>query len=311
MGANDPARLEYEDRVVVAMRKQYRLLLALTLLNTILLAGFVAGPTFLPYVKAQWQQFQERREQRRVTAAREAAYAKALVYTAPPDRIIYEERPTEAQKLLAGGGYKAVRGQVAYFPSRPWQVPVQIQEPPEAAALAPVTRDGALVFAHMLKEAPGNEYLVCVQLVAEQRSDPRSVNLEQRYVIQTYRALRVMVESSNGIRFNNLSFEMRSRNSVVTITRGTDRNHPGTEFDERGLFRIYAGQIDPGDATHFTIPYELDGKPGVIDGRLTGGSPIVELFPRQGTIVDRRGNTEVWDPSATPTSALPTTAPAR
>jgi len=44
--------------------------------------------------------------------------------------------------------------------------------------------------------------------------------------------------------------------------------------------RLFGGSPDPADASHFTIPYELDGQPGVIDGWL--GSDSLVLRPRQG-----------------------------
>lgn len=51
--------------------------------------------------------------------------------------------------------------------------------------------------------------------------------------------------------------------------------------------RLFAGRADPDDESHFTIDYDLDGRPGVIQGWLRdrpaadGGSPevVVELKP--------------------------------
>jgi hypothetical protein len=37
--------------------------------------------------------------------------------------------------------------------------------------------------------------------------------------------------------------------------------------------RLFAGQPDPDDPTHFTIGYEYDGEPGTIDGYLEDGPP--------------------------------------
>lgn len=38
--------------------------------------------------------------------------------------------------------------------------------------------------------------------------------------------------------------------------------------------RIYAGQPDPDNAAHFTIKYEIDNVPGMIDGRLEADDTV-------------------------------------
>jgi hypothetical protein len=45
---------------------------------------------------------------------------------------------------------------------------------------------------------------------------------------------------------------------------------------------LYAGQIDPGDDSHFTLAYTINGKPGTIDGRL-GDDDTVKLELRPGS----------------------------
>jgi hypothetical protein len=51
-----------------------------------------------------------------------------------------------------------------------------------------------------------------------------------------------------------------------------------------GHYRFYAGQPDPADPSHFTIPYDLDGKRGVIHGRVKA-SGALELKPDGGRLV--------------------------
>ena len=51
-------------------------------------------------------------------------------------------------------------------------------------------------------------------------------------------------------------------------------------------FTLYAGQPDPVDGSHFTIPYSLGGKPGTIDGRLRRDG-TVKLTIRDGPLVGR------------------------
>ena len=45
--------------------------------------------------------------------------------------------------------------------------------------------------------------------------------------------------------------------------------------------RVFAGQLDPKDAAHFTIAYDIDRKPGMIDGWLNP-SDRVQLQIRTG-----------------------------
>jgi hypothetical protein len=53
------------------------------------------------------------------------------------------------------------------------------------------------------------------------------------------------------------------------------------------LFRFYAGQPDPADASHFTIGYDLDGRRGAIDGRLKDNGRV-EFKPDTGAVINDR-----------------------
>jgi hypothetical protein len=50
--------------------------------------------------------------------------------------------------------------------------------------------------------------------------------------------------------------------------------------------RIYAGQVDPDDAAHFTIRYEMWGRSDVLDGRLDDNDNVT-LTPRKSPTDDR------------------------
>jgi hypothetical protein len=62
-------------------------------------------------------------------------------------------------------------------------------------------------------------------------------------------------------------------------------------IDGPGLFRLYAGQADPADRSHFMIGYDLDERHGTIDGRLKDNG-VVEFNPDTGTVINDR-----WYPS--------------
>lgn len=66
---------------------------------------------------------------------------------------------------------------------------------------------------------------------------------------------------------------------------------------------IFAGQTDTADASHFTIPYMIDGKPGMIDGWLRDDGLVLKARAGQFWA---HGETRHWD--LAPTSA-PSTQP--
>jgi hypothetical protein len=63
---------------------------------------------------------------------------------------------------------------------------------------------------------------------------------------------------------------------VAAIVRPGDRDNPPTwdgngtflhgDFDPSRRLRFFAAQLDPGNPAHFTLPYEMDGQGGTIDG---------------------------------------------
>jgi hypothetical protein len=55
---------------------------------------------------------------------------------------------------------------------------------------------------------------------------------------------------------------------------------PGLAFENTSGIKIFAGQPDPTDESHFTIPYELNGKSNIIDGWLMSDDSV-KLQPRR------------------------------
>ena len=302
--ASEP-RLDYEQRASFVSQKQYRRLMALTLLNTILLAGFVIGPTVGPMVKSQWQQLQDRREAKRQEQQRRSMIAQAKAYRAPVDQVVYEENPVEAAKLLAEGPslYQAVRTEkMTYLPPRPWQPPVFRKD------AAPLT-GYPIVFLHARKTPAGQERLVRVEVIGEQKMRETAATPQRNFTILTERALAVSLypsdtslERARVLLLNLHPAAHPSSAAWFPADSGANEKdrwqHGRVEFDPRDLIRLYAGQPDPADESHFTIAYERDGRPGIIDGWLRDNGPP-ELLPREGGIVDRseNGREVVWDPT--------------
>jgi hypothetical protein len=63
------------------------------------------------------------------------------------------------------------------------------------------------------------------------------------------------------------------------VAGSRDVNEPGP-VDYGNILRVYAGQPNPDDASHFVIPYRMDGHDGAIDGWIKAGG--IEMHPRNG-----------------------------
>jgi hypothetical protein len=88
------------------------------------------------------------------------------------------------------------------------------------------------------------------------------------------------------------------RARLLAVFASDDDLHPVVDYRPGQHWRIHPGQVDPADPTHLTIPFEIDGKPGIIDGRLNDGDRLM-LTPRAGRLTGWTGGTEyTWDLTA-------------
>jgi hypothetical protein len=183
---------------------------------------------------------------------------KYLDYAPPADFVVYEEHAAEAAQLLAGGGgYKTLDWNglpPAYL--RAWQPPAcfqPVRDPPFEAEPHLQT----LVFAHGLTSPAGLRRLVFVEMAiraSTQRDD-------DGYVIDLHRNLycrsfEVAPEGPKTLWFRGTFASIdptRGSQIVLHAANGTvtaDRAD-GTDV------RIFAGQPDPLDPSHFTIQYQI------------------------------------------------------
>jgi hypothetical protein len=103
--------------------------------------------------------------------------------------------------------------------------------------------------------------------------------------------------------------DLISEASLTRQSRGARARYPPptVTLDYGSRLRLVAGQPDPADAAHFTIPYQLDGKDGVIDGWLRDEGVV--LRPRAGKAAVENGE-PAWDLAAPGAPATgPTTRP--
>jgi hypothetical protein len=303
--------LEYEQRAATVSQRQYRRLMALTLLNTILLAGFIVAPTIGPMVKTQWNQFQQRREQRKAEALRDANIAAAKAYTAPAEQVLYEEDPDAAAKLLTQfpKQYQIIRSvKVEYFPPHPWQPPVVwVANPPPLSF-----PDAPTIFLHERTAPGGSPRLIRVRLQAAQKFDSVLFDANPQptrrdFAITTERQLMAQAITNFGETRPGRLLILGNRlpNGRALWQRGKDDwEHGEVSFSAVGFYRFYPGQPDPADASHFTIRYDVDGVPNTIDGWLRDND-TVELIPRTGAAINRdpQGREVTWDPTIAPTTA--------
>ncbi len=313
--------MEYEKQETTILRRQYRRLMALTLLNTILLAGFIVGPSVGPMAKTQWKSFQEKRAQRQAVEARKTQYAAALqLPPLPADRVMYEENPDEAAKLLAieHSPYRVIGdASLVYLPPHPWTQPVYRTDTPVPSLFGV---NATILFLHARTDLKGRESLVRVQLRGNQSFNGAfspSPGSEHDYDVNTNRTLTASVISEQAVAQGTRRLVLQGGRAESHVTwiigpgGNDDWTHGKVTLEPRGLFRFYPGQVDPSDASHFTIDYELDGQRGTIDGWLRENS-VVELLPRQGATVDRdpNGFTVTWDTTIKPATTPPTSLPA-
>lgn len=313
-------------------RRQFRLLLILTLLNTLMLGFFVCGPAVSKFRNQIWAEYQSRQlqrdQERKRVAAMQAArqtfqsqWQQAANWSVPAGKVLYEEDPDRAAKLLAGAGYRAIlSARAEYFPPRQWQVPVFSPQPTGPLNLM----GGAFpLLVHVVKLSDGTPGLLCVYFVAAQEMRTgTSTPLERSYAVHSQRMIKAQLYLKDGFSLESVSglgmqidqsdrqpqqtlFGSRDngRHATITWTKLESWENGKIEFELRDIFRLFAGQPDKADPKHFTLPYELDGVPGAIDCFMRNDN--VDLVPRSGRIVWRvsptvraSGADMIWNPYA-------------
>jgi len=190
---------------------------------------------------------------------------QCLAYSAPADRVVYDENSDTTVERLKTAGYGGL------WTSGTKQAAVYIAPEVQSRALnlpGAANSSGAkcgseaTVFVHELRNAAGVRRLVLVE-----RGPNRFIPIFE-YAF----GLDVSV-------FEPATW--RSGLKRMRMANGVDWNGPATYPPTKGL-RFYAGQVDPADAGHFTIRYDLEGKSGVIDGRLNDAGDDVKITVRSG-----------------------------
>jgi hypothetical protein len=121
---------------------------------------------------------------------------------------------------------------------------------PAATSAIPEIWAEPLLFMHERRTTYGDRKLVLVRRTMPALRD--SMDLPTTYSVWVFDA-----DGSSG----------RLGRIIEVLPHPFDMLSPGTSI------RFFAGQPDPSDDSHFTIGYQANGRPGIIDGYLIQGSP--------------------------------------
>ena len=307
--------LEYP-RASPLNRRHFRLLLALTLLNTFLIVGgFLFAPLIQSTTGKFWQDVQRKRAEQRAQKQFLSRYQQCADFAQPPTTVIYDEEPARAARLYSAGGYRQADrggGSYTYIPPRPWQVPVAAAPPAVAAQMANLRGQSGTIFLHAMRTSSGKERLVEVYIDATQRMRGYGDDHQRKYTVATDRTIEAGVYELDrivvmGLSRTQLRFARRAMEGPVEIVWNKEDSweHGSVQFMPQEVLRVFAGQPDPVDRSHFTFVYDIDGKPGTIDGRLNDDDTLT-LQPRQGRALDRNssGTAVVWEFPGQPTTQV-------
>jgi hypothetical protein len=202
---------------------------------------------------------------------------RCATFTYPPATVIFDSDPANRAALL-----KDARNYVALDDTSIWLAPaVARREPVPWADLKtvlfgnrqfwPPGPASPKVLLHSLRNAIGQERLVAIIIAPDVpgRSTPRRWPAAATDLSATQPSGHTL-----GI--------------VAALVRPGDRDNPPTwdgngtflhgDFDPARRLRFFAAQLDPANPAHFTLPYEIDGQPGTIDGTYqTDGDVVMTL----------------------------------
>jgi len=199
---------------------------------------------------------------------------QCLRYTAPANQIVYEEDPVNAAKLMA------TDAQYAPYPlKRRTQSESFTAAPVNAAAYVPACwarfesasnplvslqlgrAYGAIVFLHERVAPSGHRRLVSVRYFPDIDTFVAAFINGYNYSTETITAATLRSPPTPAMRAY-----------AIDVLSGYPRHPP--------MVRMYAGQIDPNDPSHFTIRYEMWGQTDTLDGRLDDNDDVT-LTPRK------------------------------
>jgi len=177
-------------------------------------------------------------------------------YTMPADKVLLAENTPDVLLLQKTAGYHKMDLLAPSMQAAACDIPKDV-------AVIPWLAKSTIVFLHHLRATDNSERLVYVSLWPPQFAGLAPSFNPGHFGVQL------------------IAFVM-SPATLALGTRPTFSNRLGNSGERdlpNGTLRLFAGQPDPVDESHFTIRYELDGKPNIIDGWLMPDD-TVKLEPR-------------------------------
>lgn len=172
---------------------------------------------------------------------------QCLEYAAPATQVVLETGPAEAKTLLTDPRYATnAKGTIAYLIPPVWMA--------YYTPLGGGFETSGTVFLHERTTRDGTRCLVGVDvnLLPLLNTPRRCASLGAH-----------LIEPGSAFRNPRLGLSMtRGDGSQIMFDPAADR------------LTIYAGQIDPADASHFTIDYDLNGVRHTLDGWLVDATEV-------------------------------------
>jgi hypothetical protein len=313
----DPKSLSYDRTPPPGIpRWQFRLLFGFVLLNLAITIQSSYAPGVAAALKQRWAKYQDERQAR-------ALYQQVSTFAEPAGKVVWDENPDTAAKLLGTPGYAGTRtvGVERYPLLAGWPKGARATASVEVDAFhrrhftnpfpnlsgrrSILSTDLAPILVHRLKTPAGEDRLVYVYVegnanVSSLRVDGRPYDgaadapLDRAWTATAEKSLSLVAVPCHvemgGTRVTAAEVEKTSlriyRGAPLRFTWSPPAGDGRAQIrlDPKGLFRFYAGQPDRADPSRFTFDYEVDGQRGTVRGRLLADG-TVELLPNTGTTV--------------------------
>ena len=177
---------------------------------------------------------------------------RCLTYSAPSDQIVYEQNPQTVAALLKDANYVGIND------GRPGSPTFAGRKAAPLEKLMPflpraVPASGVL-FMHELRTASGERRLVVLESGFGKESPPL-------FIV--------------GYDVNANCYQLATwRTPIVDHTAVYMIDVLNQLLTKPADFRVFAGQPDPADSSHFTMAFELNAKRGIVDGYLKDGGRL-------------------------------------